>query len=230
MYIKEAMELRSREIEHESENGFGSIDTEYFRYTVEPRHHVKDASMYQTVKTLELRTATDNDRIAQIDEIFLGVFDKLIVTTNRDFIDFATLVDKLEDIEQANGGTVRDEPANERVTYTAPDGATIVFSVAAGRISMSTRDANSIQTLLETAQGYRLALKASPRCFSRSHQFARSILMSSILPSYLRDAFAPKSTQSIPPVSLILLSRPPTDLATTDDGEFDTSARSSRSG
>ncbi|WP_404823000.1 hypothetical protein [Burkholderia cepacia] len=162
-HVKQAMKLRSREIEHESENGFGSIDTEYFRYTVEPRHHMKEASMYQIVKTLELRTAADDNRIAQIDEIFSSTFDKLVVKTNRDFIDFATLVDKLEDIEAANGGTVRDEPAHERVTYTAPDGATIVFSVAAGKISMSTRGANSIRALLTTAQGYRFGLEGQSR-------------------------------------------------------------------
>lgn len=158
-YVKEKMALRSKAIEHESENGFGSIDTEYFRYTVAPRHHVKKASMYQIVRTLELRTAADDVRINQIDEIFSGMFDKLVVKTNRDFIDFATLVDKLEDIKEAAGGTVRDETAKERVTYTAPDGATIVFSIAAGRISISARGAKSVRALLNTAQGYRFGLE-----------------------------------------------------------------------
>jgi hypothetical protein len=160
--VKEDMALRSRDIQHEGEDGFGSIDTEYFRYTVEPRHHVQDASMYQIVRTLELRTAADNDRIEQIDEIFSGMFDKLVVKTNRDFIDFSTLVDKLEDIREAAGGTVRDETANERVTYTAPDGVKIVFSVRTGRISISargSRDARSVQVLLNTARGYRFGLE-----------------------------------------------------------------------
>lgn len=157
--VKQDMALRSREIEHEGENGFGSIDTEYFRYTVEPRHHVHDASMYQIVRTLELRAAADNDRIEQIDEIFSGMFDKLVVKTNRDFIDFATLVDKLEDIKEAGGGTVRDETTNERATYTAPDGVKIVFSVRTGRISISARSARSVQALLNTARGYRFGLE-----------------------------------------------------------------------
>ncbi|CAH2804829.1 MAG: hypothetical protein CPDRYMAC_5887 [uncultured Paraburkholderia sp.] len=76
--------------------------------------------MYQIVRKLELRTAADSVRIEQINEIFSGKFDKLVVKTNRDFIDFATLVDKLEDIRDAAGGNVRDETANERVTYEAP--------------------------------------------------------------------------------------------------------------
>ncbi|WP_141717125.1 hypothetical protein [Burkholderia cenocepacia] len=79
--------------------------------------------------------------------------------TNRDFIDFATLVDKLEDIRDTAGGDVRDETANERVTYEASDGTKIIFSVATGRISISARGARSVRALLNTAQGYRFDLE-----------------------------------------------------------------------
>lgn len=157
--IKQEMGLRAKEIQHEGSDGLGSIDTDYFRYTVEPRHHTQDPSMYQIVRKLELRAAADSDRIEQINEIFSGKFDKLVVKTNRDFIDFATLVDKLEDVSDAAGGNVRDESANERVTYEAPDGARIIFSVATGRISISARGARSVRALLNTAQGYRFGLE-----------------------------------------------------------------------
>ncbi|CAM2198138.1 protein of unknown function [Paraburkholderia kururiensis] len=115
--------------------------------------------MYQIVRKLKLRAAADSDRFEQINEIFSGMFDKLIVKTNRDFIDFATLVDKFEDIKEAAGGNVQDEVANERVTYTAPDGANIIFSVRAGRISISARSARSVRALLNIARGYRFGLE-----------------------------------------------------------------------
>ncbi|RRA19497.1 hypothetical protein DF038_30975 [Burkholderia cepacia] len=83
----------------------------------------------------------------------------LVVKTNRDFIDFATLVDKLEDIRDTAGGDVRDETANERVTYEAPDGTKIIFSVETGRISISARGAKSVRALLNTAQGDRFGLE-----------------------------------------------------------------------
>jgi hypothetical protein len=157
--VKENFRLRSKDIQHEGGDGTGSIDTEYFRYTVEPRQHRQDPSKYQIVRRLELRTAADGARIKEIDETFSNTFDKLVVKTSRDFIDFATLVDKLEELAENFGGNVRDETAKDRVTYAAPDGTTIVFSVAAGRISISARGAKSVQALLHTARGYRFGLE-----------------------------------------------------------------------
>ncbi len=157
--VKENFRLRSKDIQHECDDGGASIDTEYFRYTVEPRQHRQDPSKYQIVRKLELRTAADSARIEQIDETFSNTFDKLVVKTSRDFIDFATLVDKLEELADSFGGTVRDETAKERVTYKASDGTTIVFSVAVGRISISARSAKSVQALLDTAQSYRFGLE-----------------------------------------------------------------------
>lgn len=154
--IKENFRLRSKDIQHD---GAGSIETEYFRYTVEARQHRQDPSMYQIVRKLELRTAADSARIEQIDGSFSNMFDKLVVKTERDFTDFATLVDKLEELAESFGGTVRDETANQRVTYSAPDGTTIIFSVAAGRIAISARGARSVQALLNTARGYRFGLE-----------------------------------------------------------------------
>lgn len=157
--VKENFRLRSREIRHEGDDGGASIDTEYFRYTVEPRQHRQDPSKYQIVRKLELRTGADSARIEQIDETFSNTFDKLVVKTSRDFIDFATLVEKLDELADSFGGTVQDETAKERVTYTASDGTKIVFSVKVGRISISARNAKSVQALLDTAQNYRFGLE-----------------------------------------------------------------------
>lgn len=157
--VKKNFRLRSKDIQHEGDDGSGSIDTDYFRYTVEPRQHRQDPSKYQIVRRLELRAAADNARIELIDETFSNTFDKLVVKTSRDFVNFATLVDKLEEVAANFGGTVRDETAKERVTYTATDGTTIVFSVAVGRISISARGTKSIRALLDTAQGYRFGLE-----------------------------------------------------------------------
>ena len=157
--VKENFRLRSKDIQHEGADGTGSIDTEYFRYTVEPRQHRQDPSKFQIVRKLELRTAVDSARITQIDDTFSNTFDKLVVKTSRDFVDFAALVDRLEVLVDSFGGTVRDETAKDRVTYTAPDGTVIVFAVAAGRISISARGAKSVQALLDTARGYRFGLE-----------------------------------------------------------------------
>ena len=157
--VKENFRLRSKDIQHECDEGAGSIDTDYFRYTVETRQHGQDPSKYQIVRKLELRTAADNARIKEIDETFLSTFDKLVVQTSRKFIDFAKLVDELEEFADSVGGTVRDETAKERVTYTAPDDTTIKFSVATGRIAISAKNARSVQALLNTAQGYRFGVE-----------------------------------------------------------------------
>ncbi|MFM0042160.1 caspase family protein [Paraburkholderia sediminicola] len=156
--VKEIFGLRSREVPHESDAGSGSVDTEFFRYTVDSRQHPRDPSMYRIVRRLELRDAADSARIEQIDEVFSDKFDKLVVRTSRDFVDFAELIDKLEELEAIYGGKVHDDSASERVTYAAPDGTVIVFSVAVGRISISKRGARSVRALLDTGRRYRFGL------------------------------------------------------------------------
>ena len=157
--VKVSFRLRSKEIQHDGDGGAGSIDTEFFRYTIEPRQHPQDPSRYQVVRRLELRNAADDARVEQIDETFSNLFEKLVVRTSSDFTDFAALVDKLEDFADTFGGTVRDETAKERVTYTASDNTTIVFAVAAGKISISARGAKTVRALLETARGCRFGLE-----------------------------------------------------------------------
>lgn len=157
--VKKNFRLRSKDIQHDSGDGSGSIETDYFRYTVEPRQSPQDPAKYQIVRRLELRSAADTSRVQQVDDTFSGIVDKLVVRTSRDFIDFSTLVDRLEDLEATFGGTVRDEAAKESVTYTTPDGATIRFAVASGRITISARGARSVQTLLTAAQGFRFGLE-----------------------------------------------------------------------
>ncbi len=157
--VKRIFGLRSKDVQHESDAGAGSIETEFFRFAVESSQSRSVPSKYRIVRTLELRQAADERRRQQVDETFVGVFDKLVVKTKKDFIDFGTLVDRLEDLSEAHGGAVEDETANERVTYTAEDGTSIVVSVAAGRISVSGRGARSVRQLLNVAHEYRFGLQ-----------------------------------------------------------------------
>lgn len=157
--VKDNFDLRSRDIQYDSIDGFGSIETNYFRYTAEARQSPRDPAAYQIVRKLELRAEADTSTIRQVDDTFSYLFTKLVIQTKRDFIDFQTLVDKLEDFQAASDGTVRDEPAHERVTYTAPNGAMIVFSVASGKIVISAKATRSAQALINLAQSYRFGLE-----------------------------------------------------------------------
>lgn len=158
--IQQDLGLRARDIAHDTDGGFGGIDTQYFRYTVEPRQHPRDASKYQIVRKLELREPPEPDLLGQISQLFSNPFDRLVVKTSRDFTDFSTLVDKLEDLASRQHGAVRVESPKKRVTYTAEDGSTIVFSVGSGKISVSARSANSVGALLDVAQRFRFGLDA----------------------------------------------------------------------
>lgn len=151
--------LRSKDIQHEHDSGAGSIETEFFRFMVECAQSRSDPAKYRIVRMLELRQAADETRLQQIDDTFVGVFDKIVVKTKKDFVDFSTLVNRLEDLSEAHGGTVEDETAKERVTYTAEDGTSIVVSVATGRISVSGRRARSVRHLLTVAHEYRFGLQ-----------------------------------------------------------------------
>jgi hypothetical protein len=156
--VKQTFGLKSKDVQLLSDIGVGDIETEFFRYSVTSQQSPDDPAKYRITYQLKLRQAAQASTLAKIDEVFGSQFDELVVETKQSFMDFADLVEKLEDLSEDHGGTVDDEPANELVTYVHPNGASIMFDVASGRIAISATGHSSVSALLASAQQYRFGL------------------------------------------------------------------------
>lgn len=155
--VKANFGLRRRDIQRENGDGAGNIDTEFFRFSIEARQASNDPAAYTILRQLELRTNADEHR-DEFDETFGRMFERIVVKVDPNQLSYDELVDKLEDIEEALGGEVKDEENAERVTYSAPDGTTIRFNVRSGRISLAVGRKQLLSSLLERVRQYRFGL------------------------------------------------------------------------
>lgn len=156
--VKQTFGLKSSGVLFQSDTGLGDIETDFFRYSVVAQQSPDDPGMYRVTHQLVLRQAADAPMLEKIDEVFGGQFKALVVETKKDFIGFADLVEKLEELSNTYGGTVDDEPATELVTYARDDGVWITFYVASGRIEISTKGQRSVNALLTSARQFRFGL------------------------------------------------------------------------
>jgi caspase domain-containing protein len=156
-FVKESFGLRHRQISHESADGQGNLDTDYFRFSIDTRQDRSDPAYYKIVRRLVLR-CEPGERQAEIDAAFGSMFERIVVKFPPDALSYDDLVDLFEDIEASVGGSLRDEQHLERITYTAPDGTQIRFDVEAGKVSLSGGGCQAASALLGRARQYRFGL------------------------------------------------------------------------
>jgi uncharacterized caspase-like protein len=159
---KAAFKLKRSDVPHSSGDGQGSIDTEFFRFSIDARQDDGDPANYVIVKRLELRDAPDG-HIEKIDEVFGSMFDEIVVDVEARALDFDQLVDLFEDIAKEHGGELKDEQRVSELIYTAVNGTRITINTARGRITLGTPGRQSCSILLERARQYRFGLTGQSR-------------------------------------------------------------------
>jgi uncharacterized caspase-like protein len=159
---KAVFKLRRDDIPHSSGNGQGSLDTEFFRFSIDTRQDEDDPARYVIVKRLELRDTPDA-HLEKIDEVFGRMFDEVVVDVDADALDFGDLVNLFEDIVEAHGGELKDEQHLSRLTYTATNGTRINIDTEHGRISLGGGGRQACSTLLARARQYRFGLTGLSR-------------------------------------------------------------------
>jgi hypothetical protein len=159
---KEVFKLRRNDIPHSSGNGQGSLDTEFFRFSIDAHQDNDNPDKYVIVKRLELRDAPDA-HLEKIDEVFGSMFDEVVVDVDADALDFGDLVNLFEDIKAAHGGELKDEENLSRLTYTATNGTRINIDTEHGRISMGGGGRQACSALLARARQYRFGLTGQSR-------------------------------------------------------------------
>lgn len=157
--VKAVFKLRRKEISLEDDLGQARLDTDFFRFSIEAKQDAADPSGYVVLRRLELREGAES-RLDDIDSVFGGVFSRIVVQQRGGPPDFDELVEQLEDVVEARGGTVRDEPARGRVTYTGEDGTVLVFDTEQNCIRLEGGGKQDCAGLLERARQYRFGLTA----------------------------------------------------------------------
>jgi Caspase domain len=160
--IKTTFKLRSADVPHSSGDGQGSIDTQFFRFSIDTRQDDEDASQYVIVRKLELRDTPD-PHLEKIDEVFGSMFEEVVIEVDAPSLDFDHIVSLFENVAEAHGGAVEDEQNSGRVTYRADDGTQIQIDTLQGRISLGGGVRQTSSRLLARARQYRFGLTGQSR-------------------------------------------------------------------
>ena len=152
---KEAFGFRRKAMDQASGGGQGRLDTDLFRFLIESCQSEGDPSEYIIAKRLELREGAEG-RLAELDALFGAIFERIVVETERIRKSYDDIVDMFEDVQEAYGGDLKEDHANERVTFTFECGPTIIINFCQNRFVISRVGHNTLSDLLEDARKLRI--------------------------------------------------------------------------
>ena len=167
--VKSEFGLKRKDIPHESQDGQGNLDTEFFRFSIETFQSEGKPENYVIVRRLELREGAEIF-MDQIDRVFGCIFEQVVVEVDPDGLDFDELVEFFEEVEEAHGGELKDEQTEDKITYTAPDGTRVRIDLGKGQISLAGGGRQCCSDLLARARQYRFTLGGPSRLLLTSRQ------------------------------------------------------------
>lgn len=126
---KETFGFRRRDVDQESGGGQGRLDTALFRYWIESRQRSDSPAEYSIARRLELREGSES-RLEDLDTLFGTAFERIVVKTERLAKTFDDVVELFEDIKDAYGGELKEDQANQRVSFTFAGGPTVRVDLA----------------------------------------------------------------------------------------------------
>jgi hypothetical protein len=158
-HAKEAMNLRRRDLRMETDEGGGDLDTPAFRYSIQTGQNQSDPAEWRIVRRLELRQGWAAHREA-IDAVFADEFARVVVEFDPAGLTYDHLVETLEDVADAVGGSVQEVTNGRTVTYRSPDGALFAFDIRVGRVAISFNQKGFL-SLVDAARSYALGLSGT---------------------------------------------------------------------
>jgi hypothetical protein len=159
---KDTFGVAAKDLPHDSAEGQGNLDCDFFRFSIESRQDKNDPQRYVLIRRLELREGWE-ERQEQIDEVFGSMFERVVVEIDSDNLDFDELVEYFEGVEKAHGGNLDDNHKSRRITYTTDDGTRIRIDVRRGRLTLSGRGHCTCSELVGMARQYRFTLSGQSR-------------------------------------------------------------------
>ncbi len=152
--------VRRRDLRKEEEDGAGDLDTPAFRFNIETGQNPDDHTEYYIKRRLELRQGWQAHREA-IEALFGDDFEHVVVEFESIDDTFDDLVDRLEDIAEAQGGNIDDDDRSQRISYYR-GGMTFTFDLAKQRLEIAFGRSGTL-SLVDAAQQFQLGLgRASP--------------------------------------------------------------------
>jgi hypothetical protein len=146
---------RRRDIRKEEDDGGGDLDTPVFRYSIDTGQNPEDPAEYIIRRRLELRQGWPAHRTV-IDKLFGSEFDRLVIAFESMDDTFDNLVEKLEDIQEEQGGDVRDDDRSRRATYKR-DGVSFTFDLTKQRLEITFGHSGALK-LVDAAQRFQLGI------------------------------------------------------------------------
>jgi hypothetical protein len=164
---RKALNARKKDVRKTDDDGVGDLDTAAFRYSIASGQNPDDPSEFIIQRQLELRDGWEAHRAA-IDEIFGDQFTRLVIEFEKMDDTFDEIVEKLEDIQDAQGGEVHDDDRKKRITYER-QGVTFTFDLKQRRLEITLGRSGTLE-LIDAAQKFELGTKrASPILAARSN-------------------------------------------------------------
>lgn len=125
-HTKRAFNLRKADIQYNTSSGYGSVECIYFRYYVDV-DLLENLSHAKVIRRLEIRVPR-NELPKNFDSIFNVYMDELVIPIEGE-MDFAEIVNKFENLQEEQGGHLRDNENKETMEYISPRGTSITIDV-----------------------------------------------------------------------------------------------------
>ena len=118
---KEVLQAKRRGV-HVSTDGEagGSIDTDFFRYSVTTEQSDRDPSYMRVVRSLVLRKPL-KELPEDFDDIFIAKLDELVIPVKFDGTDYDDIADALEAFAEENGGQFSEVTSDGVITLSFPE-------------------------------------------------------------------------------------------------------------
>jgi hypothetical protein len=100
--------------------------------------------------------------------VFGVIFDELVVEAAPMTQSLDDLVEVLEDIKEAHGGSLVEEDHLYRVTYVAPDGTRLTFDIGADKVTLGGHNKQACAILVGHAQRFAFGLTAQSQILLRA--------------------------------------------------------------
>jgi hypothetical protein len=98
----------------------GSVDTDFFRFSITTKQSTSDPSNMRVVRSLTLRKPL-KDLPENFDDIFVAKLDQLAVPVEFDGTDYEDIADALESFAEKNGGSFHEVASSGVISLTFGD-------------------------------------------------------------------------------------------------------------
>jgi len=116
--------LKRNEIQYaEAQDGGGSVDCKYFRFNIYVEQDEKDITQAKVTRTITLRV-NRHELPERFDDIFPQQIDELVIPIEGR-VDFDGIINQFENLQEADAGSLKDNPAEGTLEYITNTGTSI---------------------------------------------------------------------------------------------------------